>query len=249
MLPDDTLEFTGNSIDEAVAAGIAELGVQPNDVMVEILEEPSRGVFGIGARPARVRLKLLKQPAPPPTADVSPPEDDYKDDDGYEGVIDPDDLEGESAVAREILMELLERMGIEADIRVVASDDEDDPWTLDIITENEADTSLLIGRKGETLTALQYITRLIASRRLERRANIIVDAGSYKSRRSDRLEHLALRMADQVVRTQRAVTLEPMPPNERRVIHMTLRERDDVETRSSGEGGSRKVTILPIEFD
>jgi spoIIIJ-associated protein len=80
---------------------------------------------------------------------------------------------------------------------------------------------------------------------LQRRANIVIDAGSYKSRRSDRLEQLANRMADQAVEQQRKVTLEPMPPNERRIIHLTLRKRNDVETQSEGEGASRKVAIIP----
>jgi len=81
---------------------------------------------------------------------------------------------------------------------------------------------------------------------LQRRANIIVDAGAYKSKRSERLQQLAVRMADQAVETKRTVQLEPMPANERRIIHMTLRNRPDVETRSHGEGEARKVTIVPV---
>ncbi len=103
----------------------------------------------------------------------------------------------------------------------------------------------LIGRRGETLSSLQYIIRLISSRRLQRRANIIVDAAGYKSGRSDRLRGLAKRMAKQAVEQGRTITLEPMPPNERRIIHLTLRGREDVITRSVGEGRTRKVTIVP----
>jgi spoIIIJ-associated protein len=105
--------------------------------------------------------------------------------------------------------------------------------------------SPLIGRRGETLNALQYITRLIASRELQHRANIVVDAAGYKSRRMRMLRDLALRMADQATRTNRTVALEPMPPYERRIVHMALRSHPAVQTKSIGEGSSRKVTIIP----
>jgi spoIIIJ-associated protein len=92
---------------------------------------------------------------------------------------------------------------------------------------------------------LQYVTRLITSRELQRRANLIVDVGGYKLRRARMLRGLAQRMADQAVERGRTVALEPMPPHERRIIHLTLRERADVSTRSVGEGSGRKVTIIP----
>ena len=247
-----SVEATGEDVELAIAAGLAELGVEPSDVMVEILEEPSRGVFGIGAKPARVRLNLLR-----PLASISDSDADVESE--PEPVVSVDtvadesasasdeDVEGEDGeIGKEVLLELLEKMGIEADV-IIRRDDpsrpgEVAPWVLDITGD---DLSLLIGRRGETLNSLQYITRLIVSRKLQRRSNIIVDAGEYKSRRSQRLRQLALRMADQVVQQARAISLEPMPPNERRIIHLTLRNRSDVDTRSTGEGDTRKVTIYP----
>lgn len=250
MENNDVLEFTGDTVDSAIASGIEHLGVGPSDVLVEVLEEPSRGVFGIGARPARVRLKLLRQPVePPPEAEVQqrPDTRDVMDEDDEVDAVVSFDSE-EATVAHEVLSELLQHMEMRATIEVSqaepASDEDEAPWVLDVQGPN---ASVLVGRRGETLAALQYITRLIVSRRLERRANIIVDAGGYKMRRTDRLESLAERMADEAVRTARSITLEPMPPNERRIIHMTLRDRPDVETQSSGEGDSRKVTIIPLE--
>ncbi|MFW5691513.1 MAG: RNA-binding cell elongation regulator Jag/EloR [Chloroflexota bacterium] len=260
MEPNQSYEFTGSTVDEAITAGITQLGVGPNDVLVEVLEEPSRGVFGIGARPARVRLKLLRQATPPaaaqpaPQADVDEEDEDYdayEDDDAYEDTyagVSGEDVAEDGKVAHQVVSELLEKMDIRGRVTVSQAepdrDNESPPWVIDI---EGPDTNILIGRKGETLAALQYITRLIASRRLQRRANIIVDAGGYKSRRGDRLEQLALRMAEQAVSTGEVVVLEPMPANERRIIHMTLRDRADVETRSSGEGEARKVTIIPVE--
>lgn len=246
----DALEFTGEDIEAAIAAGLAYLGVSPNDVLVEVLEEPRSGVFGIGARPAKVRLKPLRPLEPKPTSQV----EDYADyddesadaDDYYAAGISAASDADEGEAAREILSQLLQKMGVRGEVSARRADPthpgESAPWMLDI---DGPDMSLLIGRRGETLSSLQYITRLMVSRRLQRRANLIVDAGGYKSRRSERLRQLALRMADQAVQEERTVTLEPMPPNERRIIHLALRGRSDVETRSTGEGTARKVTIVP----
>ncbi len=250
-----SLEFIGEDVEAAIAAGLRELGVGPMDVMVEVIDEPSRGVFGIGAKPAKVRLKLLRQPAAPSAAPEKPVEEkpqpsssvisdpvaaSYED---AEDIIEPG---SDGDVARQVLEELLQHMGVKAQVGVSMAETEhpgeDAPWKLDVRGE---DVSILIGRRGDTLSSLQYITRLITSRRIQKRANIIVDAGEYKSRRSDRLHQLALRMADQAITQKRTVSLEPMPANERRIIHLALRHREDVETRSTGEGASRKVTIVP----
>lgn len=254
----EPLEFTGETVDAAIAAGLKELNASPSEVLVEVLEEPSRGVFGIGARPARVRLKLMRVAPPPPPAQTPPPPivatekpvilsrennvDVDQDDDYDDGEFSDEDGE----VARAVLLELLDKMNIRGRVTIkrgeMAKGEENAPFILDI---EGADANMLIGRRGDTLAALQYITRLIVSRRLERRANIIIDADGYKLRRTERLEQLAVRMADEAVQSGRTVALEPMPANERRIIHMTLRDRKDVETRSAGEGDSRKVTIVP----
>ena len=157
-----------------------------------------------------------------------------------------DELDEDAHVGKQVLEELLDKMRIEARISVQRAEDDDegeDPhWMLNITGSR---VNRLIGRRGETLSSLQHIVRLICSRRLERRANIIVDAGGYKSGRSKRLRGLANRMAKQAVQQGRTITLEPMHPNERRIIHLSLRGRNDVMTRSVGEGRTRKVTIVP----
>jgi spoIIIJ-associated protein len=122
---------------------------------------------------------------------------------------------------------------------------ENTPWLLNITGVEIEKANALVGRRGDTLAALQYITRLIASRHLEHRANVIVDVNGYKTRRSQNLRGLANRMADQAIEQKRTMTLEPMPPHERRIIHLVLRARGDVTTKSVGEGNSRKVTIVP----
>ncbi len=159
----------------------------------------------------------------------------------------PADDDEEARVAVETLQELLTKMGITATITAnyaaPADDNETGPLVLQITGK---DLGTLIGRRGETLSALQYITRLIVSRELQRRANIVVDVEQYKSRREKRLHSLALRMAKQATQRGRTVNLEPMPAYERRIIHLSLRDRTDVYTQSVGEGDSRKVTIVPV---
>ncbi len=280
MSSERSIETTGDSVEEAISKGLAELGgVSPTDVIVEVLEEPSRGMFGLGARPARVRLQLFRTqaasastPASAPIADDEPDEDDEQPvstkpsrqpEESFSAEVDEDEgvslleemqeitdeslIDEDVRVAKVVLGELLERMQIlrpEIIVRraINSQDGEADPWLLDITGPN---LNSLIGRRGETLNALQYITRLISSRELQHRANIVVDAAGYKAKRSRMLHDLALRMADQASRTKRTVALEPMPPYERRIVHMALRSREDVQTKSVGEGNSRKVTIVP----
>ncbi|MCY3906938.1 MAG: Jag N-terminal domain-containing protein [Anaerolineaceae bacterium] len=273
MNVEESIEVTGDDVEQALARGLEMLGVGPDDVMVEVLEEPASGMFGLGSRPARVRLRLLTAASPPETEDASGAadttggsapalQDPASTADGNVADKAPGDLafqapmetttfgegdfEEDAEVGKVVLAELLENMAVRADVevrRAEATDEEEPPWMLDIV--GESDLSVLIGRKGETLASLQYITRLVTSRELQRRANIVVDVGGYKSRRMNRLYALASRMADQATSLGRPVALEPMPPYERRIVHLALREREDVTTESSGEGQARKVNIIP----
>jgi spoIIIJ-associated protein len=297
----DSIEKTGATVEAAIQAGLAELGVEPYQVMVEVIEEPDQGIMGHGARPARVRLVLMNGPmatrvAEPAyaddddsTADATDARqtrqdtphgryndsgaDDYdigqgSDDRGYDenddeigSVPPPGEVPDEEAdelalVSRGVLNELLTRMQVEGHITIHRAEnngagrgkgskhDDEAHWVLNISGKR---INRLIGRRGETLSSLQYIVRLIVSRRMQTRANVIVDAAQYKSRRSDRLEQLARRMANQAIQQGRTVTLEPMPAHERRIVHMTLRERKDIITKSVGDGDERKVTITPAE--
>lgn len=242
------IEVTANSVEAAIDKGLAELNARPGEVVVEVLEEPNTGLFGFGAKEARVRLVLIgnrSKEESEPVDYVSREPAEPRSSEPITGLPD-DELDEDALVGRQVLQDLLERMGVEARIAVQRAEDDDegeDPhWMLNISGDR---VNRLIGRRGETLSSLQHIVRLICSRRLERRANIIVDAGGYKSGRSKRLRGLANRMAKQAVQQGRTITLEPMHPNERRIIHLTLRGRNDVMTQSVGEGRGRKVTIVP----
>jgi len=260
MSSERTIESTGENVEEAIANGLAELGVGPSDVIVEVLEEPSRGVLGLGARPARVRLRLFRPAAPAAEVSSAPAdggqtapyvEHEEPDDSELAALVEAREVTGpvdeDAEVGKVVLNELLERMSVlrpKITIRRAepSKPGENVPWLLDI---GGGDVDRLIGRRGETLAALQYITRLITSRELQRQANIVVDVGGYKTRRAKMLHKLALRMANEAVQRNRVVTLEPMPAHERRIIHIALRDHAEVTTRSVGEGDSRKVTIVP----
>ena len=233
-----SVETVGADVESAVAEGLAILGVERDEVEVEVLEEPSRGVFGLGAREARVRVTV--KPEPTPAVEVEEAGDVAE-------VPEVAPAEGEEIeVARSTLLELLELMGIEdasVETRRAEADREGEvaPLVLDVTAPHDD----LIGPNGETLYALQRIARLIVGREQESRTHLVVDVNGFRSRRRQSLRKMARRLADQAVATDRTVVLEPMPPNERRIIHIALRDHPGVRTESIGEGDRRKVTIIP----
>ncbi len=211
-----SVEASGNTIEEATEKALAELGASREEVEIQILSQGGRRLLGFGTQEARVRATLR------------PPESE----------------EEVALVAKEVLERLLGGMGLEARVSLRPADlpEEPTPIALDITGQN---LGILIGRRGETLRALQYITRLIVYRRLHGWAEIIVDVEGYKKRREGSLTQLARRMADRATLLGQAVSLEPMPPHERRIIHLTLRDHEKVTTESVGEGDHRKVVIFP----
>jgi len=151
-----------------------------------------------------------------------------------------------AALATELLSRLVELMGFEADViaewRAPDADNEHRYLLLDL---QGKDLSPLIGRRGDTLGNMQYLVRLMINQRLHRWKSIMVDVEGYRQRRIEHLSQLALRLAQQVAQSGRPLSLEPMPANERRIIHLTLRDHAEVFTESVGEGARRKVQILP----
>ncbi|HKZ70473.1 MAG TPA: RNA-binding cell elongation regulator Jag/EloR, partial [Anaerolineales bacterium] len=207
------LEMIAANVEDAVARGLFELGVREEDVDVEVLDNGDPAE----GRQARVRLTVRPEEA------------------------DPD--EGATGLARAALHELLGKMRVRARVSTrweePADDGEERSLVLNVLGD---DLGMLIGHKGETLSALQYITRVIIAKRLGQSINIVVDVENYKSRREEQLKRLARRLAEQAAQQGRTLSLEPMPPNERRIIHLALRDHTDVMTESVGEGRTRKVT-------
>ena len=220
-----SIEVSAPTVEEAIAKGLAELGKAEDEVEIEVLNPGSRGVLGIGAREALVRLSFVES-----EEEEAPPIE-----------------ESVEQIARETLQELLAKMEVKAGVSIrpeeeMPQDEDAPPFILDITGD---DLGGLIGRRGQTLQALQYITRLIVSREVQHWVNLVVDVEKYKARREKSLRQLAHRMAERVSFGRQPVALEPMPPNERRIIHMALRDHLVVTTKSIGKGEQRKVTIVP----
>lgn len=211
-----SIEVTGANVDDAVAQGLFELGVEEDEVDIEVLDEGDPET----EKPASVRLVVR-----PVTRQ---PEDEA--------------IAGARTALQELLTKLRVRGRVAARWGEAADETEEQPLMLNVEGD---DLGMLIGHKGETLASLQYITRVIAAKRLGKSVNVVVDVEKYKERREEQLRRLAKRLADQAVQQGRTMSLEPMPANERRVIHLALRDRTDVTTESVGEGRARKVTIVP----
>ena len=146
-------------------------------------------------------------------------------------------------IASEVLEGLISRMGVSAVVNIRHAHREDVGGPVFDIDGD--DSGLLIGRRGESLRALYFLTSFITSRRLGERVTMLLDVAGYQERRNLALTNLAQRVAQRVASTGRSITLEPMPPNERRVIHMALADRSDVSTESTGFGEARQITVQP----
>ena len=247
-----TLEKIAPNVDEAIAQGLAELGLDKAAVDVEVLDEGSRGLLGIGGRQARVRL-TVKQPQPvadasaPATPEKSPLPAQPSASEGAEpteadfSVLDDNLL----FVSRQTVAELLEKMKVPARVEVRYGDPDEEGQRPVMVDIHGDDLGVLIGRRAEILNALQYIVNLIVSKQVEHWVQVVVDVEGYRSRRERQLRQMANRMADQAIKTGRRQVLEPMPAAERRVVHLELRDHPKVATQSIGEEPARKVTIVP----
>lgn len=287
----ESVEASGKSIEDAILQALARLGRNRDEVEIMVLQEPSRGTRGMGARAARVRVfvKQQQRQARPAAGVITPDmadellEDNMLGDESDEDFVGdglPQFVEGEAredygqpaypgdevveeleplttAALRDLLPEdasieefavaalelILGHMNVRAEVEVAEAANEDDPLILNIRSDDPALLSMLIGRRGETLASLQLLVSLIVSKQVGSRERIIVDAESYRERREQNLRAMAERIAQQVRRSGHPVTLEAMPPNERRIVHMALSEDSDISTESTGEGDQRRVVV------
>jgi len=233
-----TLEVIALSVDEAIEKGLDQLGLPRDAVSVEILDEGQGGFLGIGGRQVRIRLTLNEH------NNRSSLEDDVSD--TKEELEESDDKYERAKVrALDIVKSLLQRMKVTAKVtaKILEPEDEHDE-SMVLVEITGKDLSILIGRKAETLNSLQYVTSLILNQHMEEWIPIVIDVQGYRFRRERQLRQLARRLADQVVATSRKQILEPMPANERRIIHLELRYHPFVTTESVGEEPNRKTTIF-----
>jgi spoIIIJ-associated protein len=213
-----SLETSGRTVEEAIQKALETLNLSREEVEVAVVKEGKHGILGLGAEEAVVRVEPL----------AGAPEN-------------MDDM------AREVLETLLARMGVTASVACQTNPPGGGEGTVEVITLDVTgdDLGILIGRRGQTLSSLQYVVRLILAHQNQARVPIVIDVEGYKQRRYEALQALARRMAEQVKTRGRPFTLEPMLAYERRIIHLTLADDPDVTTESVGEGETRKVVIMP----
>lgn len=231
----ESIEVEARTTDEAIRQALEQLGLGRDEVEVEVLAEGRAGVFGVGSQNARVRVTVIGEPYDD--------EDEEGDEDEYAGATVAL-LDESASTARETLermLDLLEFPNV-VTIRNVGRERGLTTIVLDVAGD---DVGLLIGRHGETLSSLQFLLNIGLQQPLGRRARVVVDVEHYRDRREQSLRGMALRTADRVRRERRAMTLLPMPANERRIIHLALQSNPYVSTESTGEGPERRVVISP----
>lgn len=268
-----TLEIIAPTVEEAIAQGLAQLGLTADAVSIEVLDTGNRGLFGLGRPQVRVRLTVnpaageitetrTESAAPAPEAKpVAPPQFQGPSRRAHDEPVAQarpaapvqsaeSQLEHDPILDRTeaVISKLLHMLRLEAQVSAyygaAERTERDDRRNIHVDIRGN-DLSVLIGRRSETLSAFQYVAALIIGKETGQFVQLTVDVEGYRSRRERQLIQMAKRMAEQVAKSGRRQTLEPMPADERRIIHIALREHPDVKTESTGEEPYRKVMILP----
>lgn len=273
-----TLEIIAPTVEEALAQGLAQLGLTADAVSVEVLDSGSKGLFGLGGRQVRVRLTVnpppveethtpapVRQkpadrpkgkPAPAQKAESAPkaqrepkPRPEKKPVQEAPAPVKQRPLsEGSDDLldtTESVISKLIHHLGMKAQVSAHYDESSTDDRRVIQVDVRGDDLSALIGRQAETLNAFQYVASLIVGKETQKWVQLVVDVEGYRSRREKQVRQIALRMVDQVIKTGRKATLEPMTASERRAIHIELRGHPAVTTESVGEEPHRKVVILP----
>lgn len=242
-----SVEKSGRTVEEAVNEALQDLGAERDAVNIEVIEEGTKGLFGfLGTRLAKVRVSLKASPA---DATVEQPIAETVDE--SEALTqraaeeDATDVEAERQEAIQKATEFLHGILTRLGLNVGVESREGDEGIVHLNISGEG-VGLVIGRHGQTLDAIQYLTNVVANRNgASSRVRIVIDAEGYRVRRAETLTNMAERMAERVVSQGRKAVLEPMSALERRVVHLALQSSDSVETYSEGEDPYRRVVIVP----
>lgn len=271
----DFSEKWGKDVEEATRLALIDLKLTEDQVDVIVLEEPTKGFFGLGSKLAKVRVEKkieqnIKKPQDTFRSEIPQKREAERFTEKYEKREDkekktenrddkqqrirqtsaprdegkfalrekPEDLqEIQDSVAANFLKEITEKMGLNLQIAVFGNE------TCMYVDMEGKDSGTIIGKRGQTLDAIQYLTSLVVNKDKEKYIRVVVDAENYRQKREKTLEQLAFRLADKVIKTRKSVRLEPMNPYERKVIHATLQVNPEVTTRSEGEEPYRRVII------
>jgi len=261
-----SIEQQGKTVDDAIQKALEQLEVSREQVSVEILEEGSRGLFGfMGSKPAKVRVSVraeatynaikeelqavqkqepryqepLRQTAPQPQQGTEDKQDGQEDEqeERAKPQYTEESLQQITALAKDALHVIMTQLQVEYNVEVKRRDDQ---ILLNIHCENE---NFLIGRRGATLDAIQYLVNRIANKNVQEKIQVVLDTSDYRVNRKQRLQRLALRLSRRVKMTGKPVTVAPMNPHDRRIIHLTLQDDPAVRTLSRGTGFMRRVVI------
>lgn len=277
----DYSEKWGVDVEEAVKLALMDLKVSREEVEVTVLEEPSKGFFGIGSKLAKVRVEIIKKEEKKPQPDArreykehkehkeqkehknnkknkakkeNKEHQEYKENKEAENqhekkkaqkdislnieVVNKDELKDvEEHAALDFLKDIIGKMGLTLNLKAKVGED------VVYVEMDGKDSGTVIGKRGQTLDAIQYLTSLVINKDSEKYIKVVVDAENYRAKRQKTLEQLANRLAAKVVKTKKYVRLEPMNPYERKVIHATLQQNSNITTRSEGEEPYRRIII------
>lgn len=257
----NVIEKTGKTVDEAIAAAAEELGVSEDDLDVEILETPTKRLFGLfGETPAKIRAAIKEKESPAPVVVAEPPAvkeepvveekiPAVEEEPAIEPILEPSPVEEDAEpfdrdkvidTAEDFLQDVFAAMNLEVIMKI-----EDDEEYGCLIELSGKGLGVLIGRRGQALDALQYLLNLAVNRKNDERVHFTLDVEDYRRRREQALIKLAKSVADRAIKTRRDVKLEPMNRHERKIIHTVLQDNDRVETHSAGEDPYRYVIVSP----
>ena len=230
-----TITKTAESVEEAIKLALEELGTTEDKVEVEVISEAQSGFLGMGKKSAEVKVTLKEDDAPIATEDESDDDVYYGDDENFEG-----DMASEAEdAAVNFVAEVLSGIGIHGNMDSYREDD-----TIHISVTG-SDCASAIGRHGETLDAISYMTNLVANKHSDERVHVHLDIGGYKKHREQVLKNLAGKAASRALRTGRKVDMEPMNPAQRRLVHAYLQDFEGVTTHSEGTEPNRHVVVTP----
>jgi len=234
-----TVIKTGKTVDEAIEAALSELGCTKEQATIEVVEEGTEGGFlGLGRKDAEVKVTFNSEESGEAAPAAESDDDTYfGDDESFEG----DAVSEAEDAAANFVAEVLSGIGIHGNMDSYREDD-----TI-FISVTGSDCGAAIGRHGETLEAISYMTNLIANKHSEQRVHVHLDVGGYRKHREQILKNLADKAASRVKRSGRKVVMEPMTPSERRIVHSYLQGVNGVTTHSEGEEPSRCVVVTPEE--
>lgn len=238
-----TIETTGKTVEQAIQEALEELGVKEDLALIEVLDEgETGGLLGFGRRPARVRVSVddNKVQVSEKASELKRKTDAEEDESGWKVALDDRGFVPAENAALDYIEAIFSGIGIHG--RIESYMGEDESLHIDVLG---SDCGVAIGRHGETLEAIQYLTNIVANRWVDDHLRVVVDVAGYRSRREQRLRQQAKKTAERVLDTGRESRLKPMSPAERRIVHLSLRETEGITTYSEGAEPRRYVVISP----